>query len=352
MSEPRETENQAAVRFVIRLPHSYCTAGPDAIRAVSEKADELGFYGVSVQDHIITVDELALAYCEDDHGPMDHRTIVEPMQTLALAGAVTKNVKLITGVLVIPYHNAILLAKQTAALDLYTNGRLIVGVGVGAPRSAMRSDDGQQNLSAHGKVAAQEFAAMAIPGHRGRRANETIEVMRTIWEDESASYDGEYYSFRNLEVYPKPVQKPGPRFWVGGRSEAARTRAVMLADGWYPSQIGPELFGEGIEWMREFAAANGRPMPRDNGTTVVTCIATTDQQAKELIYTRFASRFTPEGLDTQTLWGAPDLLIEKIQRYVDVGGSIFDLRLVPITLNETLAAMDLLAAEVLPAFAA
>lgn len=343
---------QPPVRFVIRLPHSYCTAGPDAVRAVSEKADELGFFGVSVQDHIITVADLALAYCEDEHGEMDHRTIIEPMQTLALAGAVTERVKLITGVLVVPYHNAILLAKQTAALDLYSGGRLIVGVGVGAPRSAMKSDDGQQNLSAHGRVAAQEFAAMNVPGHRGRRANETLEVMRTIWADESASYDGEYYSFQDLEVYPKPVQRPGPRIWVGGRSEAARRRAVMLADGWYPSQIGSELFSQGMEWMRELAASSGRPVPRDNGTTVATCIADSDARAKDVMYTRFASRFTPEGLDTQTLWGSPDLMIEKIQRYVDVGATVFDLRLVPVTLQETLDAMDLLAAEVVPAFVA
>jgi probable F420-dependent oxidoreductase len=316
---------------------------------VAERADEHGFYGVSVQDHI--VNDAELSYCREDHAHEDDRTIVEPMQTLALAGAVTENVKLVTGVMVVPYHNAIRLAKEVAALDFYSNGRMIVGVGVGAPRRATRSTDGEQNLTAHGRVAAKEHAAMNVQGHRGRLADETMQVMDAIFVQEAASFHGEHYSFDDFDVFPKPVQKPRPPFWVGGRSDAARRRAVELAEGWYPSQIGAKLFGDGMDWMRHHAAETGRPFPATNGPSLASCIAATSEAAQHEMEKRFSQRFSPEGLASQTLWGSPDDVIAKIQRYVDAGANMIDVRLVPITLKETLESMDLLANEIMPAFA-
>lgn len=105
-----------------------------------------------------------------------------------------------------------------------------------------------------------------------------------------------------------------------------------------------------MDWMREYAAEIGRPVPADNGPSLATCIASSGEVAHHEMEKRFSQRFSPEGLATQTLWGSPDEVIEKIQRYVDMGANTLDVRLVPITLEETLASMELFANEVMPAF--
>ncbi len=342
--------NGKPARFVIRLPQTYCTASPQAMVDVAQAADELGFYGVSVQDHIIA--DGALSSCGENHNHNgEDRDVYEALQTLAFVAAKTENIKLITGILVVAFRHAVLLAKETAALDVFSNGRLVVGVGVGAPRKGRVESGGNQNISVHARVSDLEFAAFKVKGHRGRITDETLQVMEAIWTQDVAAFHGEYYNFDQLAVYPKPLQKPRPLFWIGGRSEPARRRTVDYADGWIPSQISADMFREAVAWMQQYATEVGRPMPTDLGVNIFAALAGSDEEAHQLMVKGFGTRFSDEGLETLIISGALDAFVAKTRRFIDAGVNIFDLKLVPITVEATIKQMEQIAKEVVPALA-
>lgn len=334
----------------MRLPQTYCVASPRAVAEVATRAEELGFYGVSVQDHLVA--DSTVSPCGESHVESgDDRDVFEALQTLAFAAARTDRVRLVTGVLVLPLRNAVLLAKELAALDVFSGGRLLLGVGVGASPGGRQSEDGRQDLSAHARISRKEFDALGVRGHRGHVADEAIQVMKGIWADGAASFHGEHHTVDDLPVFPKPMQEGGPPIWVGGRSEASRRRAVVHGDGWFPSQISAEMYADGVRWMRALAAAEGRDMPADLATNIFAIPAATDGEALAMARRAFGDRFTPEGLATTTLVGCPDTLIRQIRGFVDAGVTCFDLKLLPPTLDGVLRAMDIFATEIAPAFA-
>ena len=336
------------IRFSIRLPQTYCTAGPQAMLDVAQAADELGLFGVSVQDHVIA--DAALSSCAGLHNQSgEDRDVYEALQTLAFVAGHTKNIKLITGVLIVPFRNAVLLAKETAALDVFSDGRLVVGVGVGAPRRGRIESGGNQDISVHARVSDKEFATFNVQGHRGRITDETLQVMEAIWTEDEASFHGEHYDFDSLAVYPKPVQRPRPRFWIGGRSEAARRRAVDHAEGWIPSQISADMFRDSAAWMRSYADERERPMPHDLGVNIFAALAGSDGEAHQYMADGFGSRFNEEGLETLVISGGLDTFIGKTRRFVDAGVNVFDLKFVPITVDKTIEQMEVLVREVVPA---
>ena len=346
MSEPGRTP----VRFSVRLPQAHCCASPDALVAIGSLADELGFWGVSAQDHVIANQEVST--CGESHDPRgDDRNVFEALQTLAFVGAHTETVRLVTGVLVTPFRHAVLLAKELASLDQFTGGRLIVGVGVGAPTRGTLGDEDGQTLTGHALVARQEFEAFGIQGHRGTLADESLQAMAALWSDGPAAFRGRHYEFEGLEVLPKPRQRPRPPIWVGGRSEAARRRAMRYADGWFPSQISPQRYAEGVAWMRAFAAETGLAMPTDHALNIFAAVDEDGDRARAVNARTFGHRFTPEWLSQVTFGGSPDDVVAQIQAFVDCGVNVIDLKLVPPTLEHTRRQLRLLADEVLPAFA-
>jgi len=342
------THSDQGIRFCIRLPQTYCTAGPQAILDVAQAADELGLYGVSVQDHIIA--DGALSSCAGLHDQSgEDRDIYEALQTLAFVAGSTNNVRLITGILVVPFRNAVLLAKEAAALDVFSDGRLVVGVGVGAPRRGRIESGGSQDISVHARVSDKEFATFNVKGHRGRITDETLQVMEVIWTEDEASFHGQYYDFDALAVYPKPMQRPRPKFWIGGRSESAIRRAVDYAEGWIPSQISASMFRDGVASMRSYADEQDRPMPDDLGVNIFAALAGSDDEAHKYMTDGFGSRFNEEGLQTLVISGGLDTFVEKTRRFIDAGVNVFDIKFVPITIDKTIEQMEILVREVLPA---
>ena len=321
------------IRFQIRLPHSYCTGTPRAILDVAQAADELGFDGVSVQDHVITIADLSP--CGDHHDETgDDRTVIDALQTLAFAAKVTEHVRL-----------------ATAALDALSGGRLIVGVGVGAPRKGRMSSGGAQNISAFARVSDKEFELFKVTGHRGRIANETLQVLNLLWTEDSASFDGQYYSFDNIQVQPKPVQRPRPPIWIGGRSKAAQERAMTLGDGWIPSQMAAAAFVDELASMRDYADEHGLTPPKTVGVNIFMSIDDTDDEARTNIERGFGNRFTEEGIETLVIYGTPDTCVAKMRAFVDAGVTVFDLKLVPPTTESIIGGMETIQKEVVPALA-
>lgn len=334
----------APVRFAVRLPHSWCVATRDALRAVADLADELDM-DISVQDHLLA--DSSVSPCGHVHpAGGEDRTVFEAHTTLAYLAARTERARLIAGVYVLPFRHPVWLAKETSSLDALSDGRLVVGVGVGALRG--RQEDKGQNLQAHGSIAVREFDTFAIHGHRGRMMDEYIRVLDALWTQDSASYAGEFVQFVDVDIHPKPVASPRPPIWVGGRSDAAISRAARLAEAWYPSQASVEVIEAGAPQLARIATESGRPTPT-MAVNLFASVMTDGGAARAAMRDALGHRFQGDGpLFAATIAGTPDEVRAHVQRYVDAGVTTFDLKYLPLTLASTMAQMRLVASEVSP----
>jgi probable F420-dependent oxidoreductase len=195
----------------IHLPHIGQKAGPDAIRRAAIQAEELGFADVRVSEHIIV---------PKDRAYPPSAIFWDPILTLTWAAACTRRVGLGTSVLVLPMRHPLPLAKELATLQNLSEGRLILGAGVGWLED--------------------EFEALGVPfRERGRRMDEGIAMMRAVWTDDPVSFEAEYIPaiIDDMRILPKP-EKPIP-VCIGGTSEPALRRAARL-DGWHGSRCTPE----------------------------------------------------------------------------------------------------------------
>lgn len=331
------------MRITVRLPHSLRVAGVDAIRAVATLAEELGFYGVSVQDHILLDPGSAPCYTGDD----DPRSVYSALSTLAYVASFTQTVKLVTTVVVAGYRHPVMLAKEAATIDALSGGRLILGFGVGASRTRQAAEGFV--LSHHASIARREFDALGVKGNRGTLADETLQVLDAIWTNEAATFHGETVSFEDLDVFPKPVQRPRPPLLIGGRSEAALRRTALYADGWCPSHESPEHFAFGRSRILALAAEAGRPAPGWWGTNIDLAVATSTADAVDRMERGFGRLFeTRQGMLNATLTGTPDEIVDRLAVWRRAGLNLADIKIVPRDLDETLDQMRLIGKEILP----
>ena len=210
------------MRVGVHLPHIGRKAGPEAIRRAATQAEELGFADAWSSEHIIipkgaSYPPSALFY--------------DPVLTLTWAAAFTKRIGLGTSVLVLPMRHPLPLAKELATLQNLSEGRLILGAGVGWLEA--------------------EFAALGVPfRERGRRMDEGIAMMRAVWSEDPVTFRSRWVPavIEYMRMLPKPV-KPIP-IWIGGSSEAALVRALRL-DGWHGSRLSPETAAPIVRRLRE-----------------------------------------------------------------------------------------------------
>ncbi|HWD65810.1 MAG TPA: LLM class F420-dependent oxidoreductase [Solirubrobacteraceae bacterium] len=189
----------------------------EVIDAVAAAAEAAGFSTLWAGEHVVLVDHSESRYPYAPDGriavPADADWL-DPMITLSFAAAATHTIRLATGVLLLPEHNPVILAKQAASLDRLAGGRLALGIGVGWSR--------------------EEFAALGIPfDRRGARTDEYLAAIRTLWREDPATFAGEFVNFGDIRVNPKPVRDGRIPIIVGGNSDAALRRAAETADGWY-----------------------------------------------------------------------------------------------------------------------
>jgi probable F420-dependent oxidoreductase len=194
-------------------------AGADraVIDAVASCADEHGFATLWAGEHVVMVDRSASHYPYSDDGVIAvpaQADWLDPMVALAFAAAASSRITIATGVLLLPEHNPVVVAKQAASLDRLSGGRLTLGVGVGWSK--------------------EEFAALGVPfEHRAARTAEYVAAMRTLWRDDVASFDGRFVGFDAIRVNPKPVRDRRIPIMLGGNSDSALRRVVSWGDGWY-----------------------------------------------------------------------------------------------------------------------
>ncbi|MGW0159231.1 LLM class F420-dependent oxidoreductase [Mycobacterium sp. NPDC003323] len=208
------------MRIGVVFPQTELGGDAGAVRAYGQRVEELGFTHILAYDHVVGADpEVHTGW----NGPYDvHTTFHEPLVMFGYLAGVTHAVELVTGVIILPQRQTVLVAKQAAEVDLLSGGRLRLGVGIGWN--------------------AVEYEALGENfGDRGKRSGEQIEVLRRLWTEPTVTFTGGHHRITGAGLAPMPVQRPIP-LWIGAASDAGYRRAGRLADGWFPMMApGPRL---------------------------------------------------------------------------------------------------------------
>jgi probable F420-dependent oxidoreductase len=315
------------MEFGFGLPTRGPMATPQNLATLAHKGEELGFAIISVSDHIIIPKAIASTYPYNESGTFAGSPTGECLEQLSLLSflvGVTSSARLLTSVMVLPHRPPVLTAKMLATIDVLSNGRLIVGCGVGWMR--------------------EEFEAIGAPAYdeRGTVGDEYIRAFKELWTSDNPTFEGKYCRFANVAFAPKPLQKPHPPIWTGGESPVALRRAGRLANAWYP--IGsnprfpvttPEQFAGYASKVKRHAQDAGRdPSALDFAYSTNWY---TDQQALTL----------PNG-QRRPLTGTPQQIADDIMGYQEVGVSHMMVNLQGETLEQTLERMQRFADRIMP----
>lgn len=313
-------------------------ATKEQIIEIAVACERMGYDSVWGNDHMTTQ-----KYVRDDYAkPPNYWEI---LTTYAFVLAATTKLRVGTSMLVLPMRrDIVVVAKQLATLDQFSNGRVEVGLGIGAYR--------------------EEFNALnpKLKGaNRGEMVGEGIQALRKLFYENRSTFEGKYYQFDDVEMYPKPHQKTLPLL-IGGNSKNGMVRAATHADGWIPACIGPEDFAERVKFVRQTAADAGRdPLSLDLAPQLACYVGRTREQAVE----RFGRSQMRKHLDTlidstlkdygsqnhigSNIVGSVEDCIAQTQRYKDAGAThILGLYFAADTVEEMLEQAQIYAEEVIP----
>jgi probable F420-dependent oxidoreductase len=338
------------MKFGVMLPHTNKIASTDAIIRTAETAEECGFHALSVHDHIVFNGYWIVSGTRGIDAPGDDRDLFEAMETMTFAAARTSKIRLVASVIVLPIREPVLFAKQAATLDVLSNGRLTLGFGVGPPLTP--GDHETTKLGNHRSNAGKEYDAVGIYGNRGPRTDEYIEAVLEIWQNESASYKGKYTSFEDIEVFPKPLQKPHPPIFIGGRSEFAIQRTVKYGQGWNPSQPSAPQMVEGIARIQKLCREAGREPIEEFGVNIPSVIAATDAEADAIARPTVGPMFPGETeYQERTIVGSPETFIKRVQEFKNAGVNYVELKPLYPSMDQFMDQLRLIRDEVMPALA-
>jgi probable F420-dependent oxidoreductase len=272
--------------------------------------------------------------CSGEH-MMFHGAVPNSLITLSVAAGATSRIKLMSTVVLLPLYTPMVLAKMASVLDVASNGRYHMGIGVGGEFP-------------------KEFEACGVPvKQRGSRSNEALEVIKKLWTEKNVSFEGRYSKFSGVTLDPQPAQKPHPPIWVAGRKESAMRRAALYADGWIPYMYTPEMLHESIEKIHQFGKEAGRDLSNFQPGLFIFASVYPDrdearEQAARALGKNYAQDFSKIA-GRYTLYGNPDDCRKRLKEYVDAGARTvlvsWACRQTDIEQN-----MKLVAEEVAPAF--
>ena len=310
------------MRYGFYLP----TRGPTATRAgvlgLAREGERLGFHSAMIADHVVfpVESESTYPYTVDGKHP-GGRDALDAFSILGAVAGATEKLRLVTSVLVLPYRNPVLTAKMVASLDVLSDGRVTLGVGAGWLR--------------------EEFEALDSPDfvRRGAVTDEWIRIMKQLWTTSPASYEGKFYSYKDVLCEPFPVQKPHPPIWVGGHSPAALRRTARYGDGWHPvgaiaaSPLPPQELRAHMDTLKRLTEAEGR-----------------DPEAIEVSYKAplYDVNLPTTPGERKHFSGVPEEIAGDIRSFAAIGVKelIFDFR--GESLEESIARLRRFAAEVMP----
>ena len=280
------------------------------------RVEALGFESVWCGDHISF-----------------HQPLYESLTVLASYASITSRIRLGTAVYLLALRPPAVAAKITATLDVLSEGRFIFGVGVGGENP-------------------KEFEACGVPHReRGARVTEAIDVVRALWRDTPASFKGRFTQFERVSIDPKPVQKPGPPIWIGGRSDAALARAGRQGDGWVSYVVTPERYAQSLEKIRAAAIAAGRKLDGFVAAHLTFITVGRDYEQARAAWVahlskRYAQDFGPLA-EKYGIIGTPQQCAERLEAFRAAGCQYFLLSAIAERPQQP-EQLEIIAAEVLP----
>lgn len=260
------------MKLSVDFPSVFYREGAATVAKLAQEIERIGFDQLDMFDHVVM--GYNIPEREDSIYPAK-MPILEALMTLSYFAAVTHKIGLGTEVLVLPQREPTLVAKQVSTLDILSEGRVRLGVGVGWQSSEYEAQG-------------ENFKT------RGRRMEQAITLLRTYWHQETIDFDSRDYYVRAMAMEPKPPQGKNLPIWMGGHSEAALKRVGKLADGWLGSRFDPETTPKELAIIRQAAKEAGRdpaalglsimlsPPPRGNDQNAKNFFKDLDQVAARL----------------------------------------------------------------------
>jgi probable F420-dependent oxidoreductase len=209
--------------------------------AMARKAEELGFESFWCAEHPVMPVKTTSRFPGSADGviPEVYAHFVDPFVALARASGMTSRIKLATGIVLVPERHPLLLAKEVSTLDLFSGGRLLLGIGAGWLKEETEMFGG-------------DFA------HRWTQTRESVLAMKELWTKPEAEFHGKYYDFPAVKSNPKPAQKPHPPVLLGGAATNVLERVVAWGDGWLPNRVTPDQLRERRATLDRLAKDAGR----------------------------------------------------------------------------------------------
>lgn len=225
------------MRIGVTFPQSEITADVGAVRAYTQAAEELGYAHILAYDHVVGADRTKRP---EFRGPYDlHTMFHEPLVLFGFMAGITQHLEFVTGIVILPQRQTVLVAKQAAEVDLLSGGRFRLGVGIGW---------NEVEYQALG----QDFRT------RATRSEEQIRLLRALFSQESVTFKGRWDAVEAAGINPLPTRRAIP-IWLGGAAEATLRRVVRVGDGWFP-QMSPEKASPLLDQLRTYAKDAGRDL--------------------------------------------------------------------------------------------
>ena len=289
------------MKLGVVFPQTEIGNDPGAIRAFAQAAEDLGYEHILAFEHVLGADPVKHPGWGGAYSM--HAAFHEPFVLYGYLAGVTSRIKLTTGVVVLPQRQTALVAKQAAAVDVLSGGRLRLGVGLGWNRV--------------------EYEALGQDFHtRGRRVSEQIALLRRLWTEESVDFAGQWHTVTGAGINPLPVQRPIP-VWIGGGAEPVLRRVGALADGWLP-QMQPDEAGRAVvRRVHDYAREAGRD-PAD----IEICSRTNPARLSESECAAAIAAWAGAGatqIDALTMMGGletPQQHIDAIRRFKELAAGV------------------------------
>lgn len=228
------------MKFGIMFANMGSFGQPEHAAALAQAAEDVGFESLWAIEHVAVPVQYESVYPYHKSGKLPGeflRDVPDPLVWMSYVAGLTKKIKFSTGILILPQRHPLYVAKEFATLDQMSNGRVMMGVGIGWLR--------------------EEFAAVNVPFHeRVTRTEESIMAIRSIWKEGDSSFEGSHFSWPELGSYPKPVQPGGVPIIIGGHVPAAARRAARFGDGFFPGRI--DRLEELLQALRDECDVLGR----------------------------------------------------------------------------------------------
>ena len=261
---------------------------PYEVAASARRIEDLGFDVLGCGEHVSFYGDTANGFV-----------------SLSVAAGATSRIQLMSAITLVPLYPAALLAKLGAALDVASNGRFMLGVGVGGEYP-------------------KEFEACGVPvKQRGSRTDEALEVLHRTWTGTDVTFHGRYTTLNEFSLKPLPIQKPRPPIWVSGRKDVAMRRAARFADGWLPYMYTPEQLAESIAKIQQFGEEYERDLSDFTPGVFLFTAAHENQasgfkMANDKLSVQYSQDFS-KLVDKYTLAGNPDHCRARLKEYLEAG---------------------------------